>query len=248
MLRSALRQQHLLLQVGTRTCLLNTKQLMGYNIMRTNELRQLSTVDINERGERGIVQTRVEMKSYATYDLPSNVIELSNKIIPCHVGVCSRAIIRANLHPSGRLRSYGRWLYRSQIRFCPQGSCIVKAHSTRRPRHVSSCWSCRHPIVRIFCCLLMLPVLGLVIDHPRTRVGLVFEGQMVKSLGLALCMHMVRLRYWLGCRMLLVMMMVVAAVVIFIWLPRNLLVGLDRRCGEWQGICVRRGGELCGVV
>jgi hypothetical protein len=42
-------------------------------------------------GER--VWTRVEMKSYATYHLPLNVIKLSDKIIPCHVGVCPGAVI-----------------------------------------------------------------------------------------------------------------------------------------------------------
>jgi len=103
-----------------------------------------------------------------------------------------------------------------------------------------------HPIVRIFCCLLMLPVLGMVIAHSRTWVGLVFNGYMVNSLGslgLAVRMCMVRLRNWLGGWMLLVLV-VLLVVVIFIRLPRNLLAGLDSRCGEGQCIRLRRGGEL----
>jgi hypothetical protein len=103
-----------------------------------------------------------------------------------------------------------------------------------------------HPIVRIFRCLLMLPVLGMVIAHSRTGVGLVFNGYMVKSLGslrLAVRMCVVRLRYWLGGWMLLVLVLVLI-VVIFIWLPRNVLAGLDSGSGEWQRIRLRRGGEL----
>ena len=103
-----------------------------------------------------------------------------------------------------------------------------------------------HPVVRIFRCLLLLPVLGMVIVHSRTWVGLVFNGYMVKSLGnLGLTMRrcVVRLRNWLGCWVLLVLMMMLI-VVIFIRLPRNLLAGLDSGCGEWHRIRLRRGGEL----
>lgn len=184
------------------------------------------------------------MKSYATYDLPSNVIKLSDEVIPCHVRVCPGAVIGVDLHPPGRLLGRHR---RSQIRFCPQGSCVVKAHSTRGRWHVRSGWSSMHSIVRVFRGLLMLPVLGMVIAYPRTRVGLVFNGYMVMSLrnlGLTVRMYVVRLRYWLDGWMWLVMMMVVV-VMIFIWLPRNVLVvGLNSWCGHWQRIRLRRGGEL----
>ena len=49
--------------------------------------------------------------------------------------------------------------------------------------------------------------------------------------------------------MLLIMMIVVVVVdvvvvIIFIWLPRNVLVGLNSWCGHWHCIRLRRSGEL----
>ena len=73
---------------------------MGYNIMRTMDFDSFQERTSQKRGGKSLDTRRNE--NHATYDLPLNVIELSDKVIPCHVGVCSGAVIWVDLHP-GRL-------------------------------------------------------------------------------------------------------------------------------------------------
>jgi hypothetical protein len=69
-----------------------------------------------------VLRPETHNKSYhgiASNYLPSDVIELSYKVIPCHTRVRPWAVVRVDLHPLGWvLVMYSRSMASSQIRLC----------------------------------------------------------------------------------------------------------------------------------